>query len=277
MMKVIYLLILLYTLSIAAGCKKQNTNNYIRHVNLLLGTGPSTTPSAGTGYEDPPAYGHTLPAVTAPFGMTQWTPQTFTSEKSSLSPFYWGNLTLQGFRATHWTSGSSAGDYGSFTIFPTTYGNEFRFLPSQRNTQFIYDADNSTPAYFTAMFPEKNIVTEITATRRAGFLRFSWLEGSNATVIIDVNSDEGKGYIHIDPDKNEISGYNPVYGVSDGESKPAGFKGYFVARFDHGFERSGTFAENELMHNVPEQNEKNNIGAYVTFKLAAGDALKMKM
>lgn len=127
------------------------------------------------------------------------------------------------------------------------------------------------------MFPEQNILTEITATKRAGFFRFSWLENEKATIIIDVNSDEGEGYIRIDPEKNEIVGYNPVHRIYNGDSQQAGFSGYFVARFDHQFERTGTFANNELMHDVNEQQSGNDIGAFVIFNLVEGEALKMKM
>src|SRR5690606_39258856 len=135
------------------------------------------------------------------------------------------------------------------------------------------DSDNSSPAYYAAMFPEKNILTEITATKRAGFFRFSWLENKDATIIIDINSDEGEGYIRIDHEKNEIMGYNPVHRIYNGNGKPAVFSGYFVARFDHPFENTGTFANNELMHGANEQQSGNDIGAVVTFSLPEGEAL----
>lgn len=276
-MKIKHIIIAALCLSILSSCYKKENKNYLRHVNLLIGTGPATTASANSRPGDHVDYGQTIPAVTAPFGMTQWTPQTFATEKKCLAPFYWGNLTLQGFRATHWTSGSCVQDYGSFTVFPTSYDDNFQFMPTQRNTQYIYDSDNSSPAYYAAMFPEKNILTEITATKRAGFFRFSWLENKDATIIIDINSDEGEGYIRIDPEKNEIMGYNPVHRIYNGNGKPAGFSGYFVARFDHPFENTGTFANNELMHGANEQQSGNDIGAVVTFSLPEGEALKMKM
>jgi predicted alpha-1,2-mannosidase len=262
---------------LAISCAPKEKKNYLQYVDMLTGTGPASTPSAKAREGDRVNNGQTIPAVTAPFGMTQWTPQTQATEKKCIAPFYWGSPAIQGFRATHWTSGSCVQDYGSFTIFPTVIGNEFVFLPGQRRTMYMYDADRSTPAYFTAMLPEHNILTEITATRRGGFFRFSWLDPENATVIIDVNSDEGEGYIRIDKEKNEITGYNPVHRIYNGNGKPAGFSGYFVATFDKPIARTGTYAENQFFHGVNEQQNKQQIGAYVSFDLAGSEALKMKI
>jgi len=276
-MKILRFPAVLTFLSILVNCTQNEDKTYLQYVDMMIGTGPATTTSATKDRGTREHYAQTIPAITAPFGMTQWTPQTHQSETKCIAPFYWGTPTLQGFRATHWTSGSCVQDYGSFTVFPTVTGEEFRFLPSQRKTLYIFDSDKSSPAYYAAMLPENNILTEITATKRAGFFRFSWLEPENATVIIDVNSDEGEGYIKIDTENGEISGYNPVHRIYNGSGKPAGFSGYFVAKFDKPFVKSGTFGNNELFHNIHEQQNKNDVGAYVTFNLAENEALKMKM
>jgi predicted alpha-1,2-mannosidase len=276
-MKILRIPAIFFVLLILAGCAQKAEKNYIQYVDLLIGTGPATTESATKNTGTREHYGQTVPAVTAPFGMTQWTPQTHPTETKCISPFYWGTPTLQGFRATHWTSGSCVQDYGSFTVFPTVTGDEFRYLPSQRKTLYIFDSDRSSPAYYAAMLPENNILTEITATRRAGFFKFSWLDPQNATIIIDVNSDEGEGYIKIDTEKGEVYGFNPVHRIYNGHGKPAGFSGYFVAKFDKPFTKTGTFGNNELFHETRELQNKNHLGAYVTFTLAEGEALKMKM
>lgn len=276
-MRILRLSVFMLVLIILASCVQKEEKNYLQHIDLLIGTGPATTPSATKERGTQEHYGQTIPAVTAPFGMTQWTPQTHASEKKCLAPFYWGTPTLQGFRATHWTSGSCVQDYGSFTVFPTVRGDHFRFLPSQRKTLYVYDADNSSPAYYAAMLPENNILTEITSTRRAGFFRFSWLYPENPTIIIDVNSDEGKGFIRIDAEKGEIVGYNPVYRIYNGHGQPAGFNGYFAAKFDKPIVKTGTFGNNELFDGINEQQNKNDIGAYITFEMNDGEVLKMKM
>ncbi len=270
-------LILLAILIFSFSCSEKEEKNYIQFVDPLIGTGPASTPAVKKNPGNQEDYGQTIPAVTAPFGMTQWTPQTHASEKKCLSPFYAGTTYLQGFRATHWTSGSCVQDYGSFTVFPTSIDNNFQVLPDQRKSLFMYDGDSASPAYFSANITDRNIISEMTATKRSGFFRFSWLFPQNPTVIIDVNSDEGQGYVKIDLENQEIVGYNPVHRIYNGNGKPAGFKGYFVAKFDKEITKTGTYAGTEYFHNTTEQQDKNNIGAYVTFDLKEGETLKMKM
>ncbi len=273
----IYSFLLICTFFLAQSCKQKEEKDFLQYVDPLIGTGAATTISAKQNPGDHVDYGQTIPAVTAPFGMTQWTPQTHASEKKCLAPFYAGTTFLQGFRATHWTSGSCVQDYGSFTVFATSLNNDFRYLPYQRRSMFLFNSDSISPAYFVAQTPETNIISEVTATKRSGFFRFSWLIPENPTIIIDVNNDFGEGYIHIDLEKQEITGHNPVRRIYNGMGKPAGFSGYFVAKFDKAMVKTGTYAGPEYFHNTIEQKNKEQIGAYVTFDLKEGETLKMKM
>src|SRR3954467_12144740 len=86
----------------------------------MAGTAAATTKSAlkhGTGGE---LFANTIPAVTMPFGMTQWTPQTRMSEKKCLPPYYYRDTLFSGIRGSHWLSGSCTQDYGSVTVMPVT-------------------------------------------------------------------------------------------------------------------------------------------------------------
>ena len=241
------------------SCKQQETKNYIQYVDPLIGTTRADTESVKLRPGERENNGQTIPAVTAPFGMTQWVPQTQPTEKKCVSPFYFGTTFIQGFRATHWLSGSCVQDYGSFTVFPTNVTNDFRFLPNQRNTYYLMNNDTLSPAYNSVLFPDMSIMTEITATKRAGFFKFSWLDPKNPTIIVDVNSDEGEGYIKIDVENQEIVGYNPVHRIYNGSGKTAGISGYFVAKFNHEFTKYGTFAGMDFTHGTTEQKDKNQI------------------
>jgi predicted alpha-1,2-mannosidase len=269
----IYLVLSLFLIS----CDQKEINNYIQYVDPLIGTGPATTISAKERHGDHVGHGQTIPAVTAPFAMTQWTPQVQASEKKCLAPFYFGGTTLQGFRATHWLNGSCTQDYGTFTIFPTSMTEDFRFLPGQRNSMYLLNTDNLSPAYMSVLFPEQNIMSEISGTKRCGFFRFSWLDAKNATIIIDINSDESEGYIKIDLDKQEIYGYNPVHRIYNGHGKPAGISGYFVAKFDKKIVRYGTFGNLDYEHGTSERKNQQKLGAYVSFNLPDNSPVKMKI
>src|SRR6476661_7224730 len=72
-------------------------------------------PHIGTAHE-----GQTTPAVGEPYAMTNFIPETRSTEKKCIAPYYFADTKLTGFRASHWMSGSCTQDYGSVTLMPTT-------------------------------------------------------------------------------------------------------------------------------------------------------------
>ncbi len=259
------------------SCTQEKTRNYIQYVDPFIGTGPATTIAAKNHPGDHVSHGQTIPAVTAPFGMTQWTPQVSDTETKCIAPFYAGTGTLQGFRGTHWLNGSCTQDYGTITIFPAGLNKNHELEPAQRETEALINKDNISPAYLSTHFPSTNVTTEITGTKRCGFFRFSWLDEKNPMVIIDVNSDDDKGYIKIDLEKQEIYGYNPVYRIYNGTGKPAGISGYFVAKFDHPIKEYGTFGNSEFEDGQTERKDQKRIGSYCSFNLNEKETLYLKI
>ena len=270
---------LLYAISVflLGSCTNETTKNYIQYVDPLIGTGTATTISSKKRAGDHVGNGQTIPAVTAPFGMTQWTPQIQNSEKKCVAPYYHGGTFLQGFRASHWLSGSCTQDYGSFTVFATSKSTNFKFIPNQRFSLYLLDTDNLSPAYMSVMFPELGIMTELTGTKRCGFFKFSWLDPKNPTILIDVNSDENQGYIKIDIEKQEVYGYNPVHRIYTGNGEPAGISGYFVAKFDKKITKYGTYGDLDYEDGSTERQNQKQMGGYVTFDIAANASVKMKI
>ncbi|MBD0255474.1 MAG: glycoside hydrolase family 92 protein, partial [Cytophagales bacterium] len=71
------------------------------YVNPLIGTAPSTTESARRHSEaGSELKGQTFPATGVPHGLTQWTPQTHATEQKCLSPYYYQETNIQGFRGS---------------------------------------------------------------------------------------------------------------------------------------------------------------------------------
>jgi predicted alpha-1,2-mannosidase len=259
------------------SCNHKEARNYIQYVDPMIGTALANTESVKNRPGDRVNNGQTTPAVTAPLGMTQWTPQTQPTQNKCIAPFYFGTTYIQGFRATHWLNGSCTQDYGSFTVFPTNAANDFRFLPDQRNTYYLLDRETLSPAYLSTLFPEISLMTELTATKRCGFFKFSWLDAKKPTIVIDVNNGFGEGYIKIDVENKEISGYNPVRRIYNGTGEPAGISGFFVAKFDKTFTNHGTYAGMDFNHGTTEQRDKEKIGAYVSFDSESDVVISMKI
>lgn len=208
----------------------------IQFVDPLIGTAPATTESAKKHSEaGSELKGQTFPGVGQPFGMTQWTPETRTTEDKCISPYYYNDQFITGFRGSHWMSGSCTQDYGSVTVMPfsTNQIDTLKAIPAAR---FSHQNETSTPAYYRVMLEKFDIQAELTGTVRSGMLRFAFSGNGKNYLQIRANSDEKVGKIWFDKQRNEIVGYNPAHRIYQGRGQLAGFSGYFVIRFDQSFE-----------------------------------------
>lgn len=68
-------------------------------LNTMVGTAPANTKTAGLFGKGSEEHGQTMPAVLSPNGQNFWTPQTRESEAKCVSPYYYTDSMLQGFRA----------------------------------------------------------------------------------------------------------------------------------------------------------------------------------
>lgn len=226
---------LIVLIIIAATAKETVAQDLIRYVDPLIGTGPARTISAirhsESSSEDK---GQTFPAVGRPFGMTQWTPETRTTETKCISPYYYAEPRITGFRASHWMSGSCTQDYGSFTIMPFS-SSKPDTVRSVITSAFSHGNEKASPSYYSVMLNDFGILTELTASTRSGLLRFTFPGNGQSCIVIRSNSDEKEGMIWYDSLKNEICGINPVHRIYQGWGQSAGFSGWFVVRFNMPF------------------------------------------
>jgi len=257
------------------SCQREMGSSLLTHVHPLTGSAPSLR---GSSVGRPGLYGdagQTVPAVTAPFGMTQFTPQTRSGEKPGIAPYYFLDGMTQGIRVSHWTSGTNLSDYGSFTLSPVS--GQFTLSPHARKAAFFFDNDHHSPAYCAMHIPLFDLITEVTATRRCGFLRISWLNPNDAMIVIDVNNDRGEGYLEIFPEKNEIVASNPVEGIFPGEGVSAGFSGHMVLRFDNGFESYGTCTGSDYHRGECLIRDQPGMGGFVKLKLDASQLSRIRV
>lgn len=264
--------ILLFS-TIFIGCSKSITpsNGLIDYVNPLIGTAPSTTINALKHGEGSENNAQVVPFVTAPFGMTNWTPQTKATETKCVAPYYYSDSVISGFRGSHWLSGSCVQDYGSVTIMPIA--GKLKTTAEKRGSTYSHNNEIATPYNYQVHLDNYAIDAEMTATKRCGLFRFTFEQGGQSHIIINPNSDEAQGFVRIDTENNEISGYNPVHRIYQGKGELAGFSGYFVARFSHDFEQYGIFSDTLLQPNIVELANFPKLGAFVSFNLKANETV----
>ncbi len=258
-------------LSIPTGL---TADNLTRYVDTRVGTAASETKTAGLFGKSTEEYGQTLPAVLEPNGMNFWTPQTQDTEQKCKAPYYYKHDRMQGFRNSHWITGGCTQDFGSMTLMPLS--GTLVCSPEARAAKFSHDSETATPAYYSVDFPEEGIRTEMTGRSRAAIFRFTYDRDGDAYLVVNPNSDEGEGFIKVDPANRRIIGYNPVHRIYQGWGEPAGYNGYFVVEIDHDLTGAGTFKDDDVYPHQTDISGTSGIGAYFKFKVRRGEQVKVK-
>ncbi len=255
-------------------CKSPHAQNLIQYIQPLSGTAPATTISAIKHSEagGTETNANTIPAVTLPFSMTQWTPQTRTTEVKCQPPYFYKDSMLSGFRGTHWLSGSCTQDYGSFTVMPVV--GKLKTTVQDYAIPFKHKNELATPAYYK--LTAGNMITEITATLRCGMMQFTLQQDDSLYILVLPNSDKAKGFVKIDAVKGIVWGYNPAHRIYQGWGQPAGFNGWFYIQFEKQIVSNGTFSGNEIFVTDSVVNKKD-IGAYAGFKMRKGEVLRIRI
>lgn len=205
-------------------------------------------PLVGTARE-----GQTYPAVGFPFAMTNWTPQTRAGEIKCIAPYYFTDAKIQGFRGSHFLSGSCVPDYGSMTLMPGT--GEMRTEAAERSSGFERSSEKASPYEYRVDLADYNIAAQVTGTTRAGFMLFRFQKDAERSwIVVENNARGGDGWVRIDSSKSEVIGSVPVRREYAGSGKLAGFSAYFVIQFDRPFVSSGTWTGHKATRGGTEQN-----------------------
>ncbi len=249
------------------SCQNTQAPSLVSYVDTRTGTAPSTTKTAGLFGKHTEEYGQTLPAVLEPHGMNFWTAQTQDTELKCKAPYYYKDDSIQGFRNSHWLVGGCTQDYGSMTLMPVS--GTLRCLPRQRASLFSHDEETATPAYYAVHLQRYDIQAEMTGRSRSALFRFTFQNDSSAYLVVNPNSDEGQGYIEVDPFHKQIRGYNPAHRIYQGWGEPTGFSGYFVIQLQDEIAEFGTFAHDSVFSGRSSVGGTTEIGAWVRFALPA--------
>ena len=243
-------------------------------VETRIGTAPSLTKTAGLFGKKTEEFGQCIPAVLEPHGMNFWTPQTRDTERKCVSPYYYNDTTLQGFRNSHWLVGGCTQDYGSMTLMPL-YGT-LRTSPQARASRTDHAYEISTPAYYSNRLLSEGITAELTGRSRAAIFRFTYDNAGDAYLMVNPNSDEAMGHVEIDTINNRITGYNPVHRIYQGWGEPAGYAGHFVVQLDRKPLEYGVFSGDSVMAGKLSAGNLPAVGAYVRFKVDKGEQVLVR-
>lgn len=227
---------------------------------------PHVNPFCGTEGE-----GNTFPGAVAPFGMIQWSPDTTTKWPSC---YRYNDTQIRGFGLLH-ASGAGCNYGGNFGFLPVL-GNvgsspynsgNFWKLASSYTGNIVSGSQHADPGYYSVQFTN-GITTELTATTRTGFGKFTYPSGNTASMLINMAGDNNgtiDAYIDINPNGREVSGWTRMSGMC-GTAPGVTF---FHTVFDKSFSAYGVW-NGSTRYAGGTATSGANTGAYLSFNLPGG-------
>ncbi len=233
--------------------------------------------------------GNTFPGVGVPWGMTAWTPATSSTEKKGVIPYvYSGGSRIEGFRGTHFLSGSATQDYGSFQILAGS--GSFPVKPGERSSAFSHTGEIAKPYLYDVDLPDLKVHASATATSRCGLLAFRFAQAGPAWAQVENLARGGDGTLTVDATHREVTGINPVRRIYLGNGRLAGFNGYVVVQFDHDFETGSSWAAANVEETDPPANSQapsangpvsssgfQPSGTSIRFQVKAGETVHIRV
>ncbi len=226
---ILLILFLSFTVYSQTNNSKLFPNNY---VNVFIGTA---------------AHGHTYPGATVPFGMVQLSPDNGTPGWDWSSGYNYSDSVIVGFSHTH-LSGTGIGDLCDISFMPAILpvNSDADTAKINRLRSFFSHKDEvASPGYYSVLLKTFGIKAELTATKRAGFQKYTFPKTKNALIVLNLNfhinwDHTTDAYIKVIND-NTIVGYR----MSSGWAKDQ--RVYFAAKFSQPFTSSLFSLNNKLL------------------------------
>ncbi|MCX6237918.1 MAG: GH92 family glycosyl hydrolase [Bacteroidia bacterium] len=143
-------------------------------------------PFIGTAY-----HGHTYPGAAFPFGQIQLSPDNGTQGWDWCSGYHYSDSVVAGFSHLH-LSGTGIGDLADISFLPIT--SEVTFQEGEKNMDFVkryagkysHSQEVAKPGYYSVILKNNGIKAEFTVTERAGLHRYSFPEGGENNLLINL-------------------------------------------------------------------------------------------
>lgn len=206
----------------------------VDHVNMYIGT-------AGAHHTE---YGGTVPAVSEPFGMTQWCAATRINGISR-TMYHYDDSTFIGFMGTHQPA-IWMGDYGYFTMMPQV--DSLRLSAADRAVRFDRKREKAAPYYYSLSYLYQNqpVSAEFTATSRCSFFRVDYPEDGKRILYLEAGRGDAGGEVEIDVRNREVRLLNRDRQDSHLGPPLYRFACYYVIRFSEPFVAYGTCKDDQV-------------------------------
>jgi predicted alpha-1,2-mannosidase len=212
--------------------------------------------------------GHVYPGATLPFGKVQLSPQTRIHGWNGASGYHYSDSLILGFAHTA-LSGTGVSDYGDILIMPGI--GEPRFFNEEYRSAFKKENEHANAGFYSVYLHDLGVLAELTTTTRVGYHRYTFPEGSEAFLLIDLQHRDRvtDSWIEIISD-TEIRGHRRSTSWANDQIL------YFHMEFSKPFINKG-IALNDSIHTGLLKANGLNIKAYVGFDVTAGEPVEVKV
>ncbi len=164
-------------------------------------------------------HGHVFVGASVPYGAVQVGPSNFFKGWDWCSGYNYRDSVIIGFPQLH-LSGTGIGDLGDVLLMP--YMGELKLKKGKETerysgyaSQFSHLNETASPGYYRVKLDDYNIDVELTASERVGFHKYTFPQGENARIMIDlaegINDRSTDTYIE-QVDKYTFKGYRSSEG-----------------------------------------------------------------
>lgn len=216
------------------------------------------------------------PGATMPFGMVQLAPDNQGGVWKSGYEYSLNNVG--GFSHIHsWTM-------AGVSVMPTVGVLNVRRGPSDGPTtgwttgyrsRVDKASEKASPGYYAVTLMNGNIRTEMTATTRTGFFRFTFPEEENAHILLDLDIPFENTADILDAKFTRISD-TEIEGYSRQKWSWNEYTVHFVVRFNKPMKAFGGWKGDRVEKDVKELSGKGKMGAYADFDTKKGEVILMQ-
>lgn len=128
-------------------------------------------------------HGHVFMGANVPFGMVQLGPTQPASGWDWCSGYHYSDSIVRGIAHTH-LNGTGIGDLGDVALLPVA-------REDQQVVKFSHKQESAAPGYYSLSLADPQVRVELTATKRAGFHRYSYAQKRDVLMRLDLKQGIG--------------------------------------------------------------------------------------
>jgi predicted alpha-1,2-mannosidase len=222
-------------------------------------------------------HGHTFPGAAVPFGLVQLSPDTPQDGWDGASGYHYSQNTIRGFSHTHFL-GTGISGLGDILVMPAV-GDVDLNSPDGNSywSRFSHANEKGNAGYYSVFLEKPRVTAELTATKRAGFHKYTFPQTDNGHIVLDLVSRVGgsprdlrDAELRVE-NSTTISGYR-VVGDWGGNRNV-----YFVMQFSKPFDSVDINTDGTAQPAGTTAAKARLIKAITNFKTSANEAVLVKV